>query len=47
MTNDDPSGIRFERDEHVARVILDRPDRHNALEAVDVFDDDDDEEDLE
>jgi len=36
MTNTDTGGIRFERDDHIARVTLDRPDRHNALEAADV-----------
>ena len=36
MTNTDTGGIRFERDDHIARVTLNRPDRHNALEAADV-----------
>ncbi|MGB1779430.1 MAG: enoyl-CoA hydratase/isomerase family protein [Longimicrobiales bacterium] len=36
MTNTDSSGILFERDEHIVRVTLDRPERHNALEVADV-----------
>ena len=31
-----PAGIRLERDGRIARITLDRPDRHNALEASDV-----------
>lgn len=34
-TAPDPA-VRFERDERVARITLDRPARHNALTAVDV-----------
>ena len=36
MMKTDSSGILYERDEHVARVTLDRPERHNALEVTDV-----------
>ena len=36
MTNEDPQGIRFDRDGGTARITLDRPERHNALEADDV-----------
>jgi len=32
----DYSGVRFERDNHVARITLARPDQHNALNAEDV-----------
>ena len=36
MMNIDRTGISFERDEHIARVTLNRPGRHNALEVADV-----------
>ena len=36
MTTNDSSGILFERDEHIVRITLDRPERHNALEVADV-----------
>ncbi len=36
MTSTDSTNIRFERERHIARITLDRPDRHNALEAADV-----------
>lgn len=36
MSNIDSPGIRLVRDGHLASVTLDRPERHNALEASDV-----------
>ena len=36
MTRSNLSGIRFERDTRIARITLNRPERHNALEADDV-----------
>ena len=36
MTRNNLSGIRFERDTRTARITLNRPERHNALEADDV-----------
>ena len=36
MSNIDPPGIRLVRDGYLASVTLDRPERHNALEASDV-----------
>lgn len=36
MTTDHAPGIRLDLDQRVARVTLDRPARHNALEAADI-----------
>lgn len=36
MTQNTPSAIRLELADRIARITLDRPERHNALEAVDV-----------
>lgn len=36
MTTSTDAGIRLERDGHVARITLDRPEQHNALRAVEV-----------
>ncbi|MEM7413858.1 MAG: enoyl-CoA hydratase-related protein [Gemmatimonadota bacterium] len=36
MSQDTPSAIRLDLGDRIARITLDRPERHNALEAVDV-----------
>ena len=36
MTTSTDAGIRLERDGHVARITLDRPEQHNALRAGEV-----------
>ena len=36
MTTSSGSGIRLHTDGHIARITLDRPEHHNALQAIDV-----------